>query len=158
MANQMLGIKGNGKPLPDPQNGPVPFRQYLYHDDFEARIFESQEAVDKALKDGWVDTPAKLKPSKAEPDTVTEISMLREQIEELNRELIEVSEAFAEQAQKLSAAEHTIADLKNVNADLENRIGETVRAKEETDRSADDLKNTITNLQKRLAEAKKAKK
>ena len=35
-------------------------RQWLYNKNADATIFKGQEAIDKALSDGWVDTPAKL--------------------------------------------------------------------------------------------------
>lgn len=121
MANKLMGMK-NGKPLPDPNKQPPPFKVFLYHESHEAKIFTSQEDVDAAMKDGWVDTPAKLKKKDVETGlkpVSAEISVLQKQIEVLKDELSESFEAFAEQAQQLEIAEKTIADLKNTNADLE---------------------------------------
>ncbi len=132
MANQLLGI--NGKKLSDPNKGPAPFKVFLYHDSFEPKIFESQEAVDNALKQGWVDTPAKLKP-KAESELKPEIrdhqneSVLQKKINTLQDDIIKASAAVAELTQKLAAAEHTIADLKKANADLEKQLAEAKKGK-----------------------------
>lgn len=137
MANQMLGMKGNGTPLPDPNKVPVPFRQFLYHEDFEARIFESQEAVDKALKDGWVDTPAKLKPKKIETGlkpTSTETEMLQKEVKALKNELIEASETIADQEQKLEALKKAIDNLVKTNSDLEIKIS-TLEKQVETNKA-----------------------
>jgi len=35
-------------------------RQWLYKKDADATIFYGEEAIDKALKDEWVDTPTKI--------------------------------------------------------------------------------------------------
>lgn len=129
MANKLLGL--NGKPLPDPNKTPPPFSQWLYHQNHEARIFTSQAEVDAAIKEGWVDTPAKLKNGEKKPvqDKSAEISVLEKKIELLNDELNESFESFAEQAQRLESAEKTIADLKNVNADLERQLAEAKKGK-----------------------------
>jgi hypothetical protein len=36
------------------------YSAWLYHKQHGARVFEGSEEVDRALADGWVDTPAKL--------------------------------------------------------------------------------------------------
>ena len=40
-------------------------RKWLYNKNADATIFHGEEAIAKALSEGWVDTPAKLKPTEA---------------------------------------------------------------------------------------------
>ena len=40
-------------------------RKWLYNKNADATIFHGEEAIEKALSEGWVDTPAKLKPQDA---------------------------------------------------------------------------------------------
>lgn len=36
------------------------FQSWLYHKSLGAKVFQSKESFDQALKDGWVDSPSKL--------------------------------------------------------------------------------------------------
>ena len=40
-------------------------KQWLYNKNAEPTNFTGEEAIEKAFKDGWVDTPAKFAPSEA---------------------------------------------------------------------------------------------
>lgn len=52
-------------------------RQWLYHKDAEATIFTGDDAIEKAIQDGWVDTPAKLEQTTLDADIVDPLAGLK---------------------------------------------------------------------------------
>ena len=61
MANQLLG-SDPGQPKKIEPPAPPVYRSYLWHETLGpiGWVFVGHEAEDKALSEGWVDTPAKL--------------------------------------------------------------------------------------------------
>ena len=56
-------------------------RQWLYHKSADATIFHGQEAIDKALSEGWVDTPEKFKKKDIEAKVVQKRTRQKKQTE-----------------------------------------------------------------------------
>jgi len=71
-------------------------RQWLYNKNAEPTIFTGQEAIDKALKDGWVDTPAAFKEKDAiEATVVTKVKAIEAiVVEEDNLDSLERDELY----------------------------------------------------------------
>ena len=64
-------------------------KQWLYNRNAEPTIFTGKEAIEKALKDGWVDTPAAFK----EKDAIEAIVIPDDGLQSLEREeLFEIAE------------------------------------------------------------------
>ncbi len=64
-------------------------KQWLYNKNAEPTIFSGQEAIDKAQKDGWVDTPAAFK----EKDAIDAIIVPDDDLQSLEREeLFEIAQ------------------------------------------------------------------
>jgi hypothetical protein len=85
MANKMIGI--DGKPLPPPQKGPIPFKKWLYHKAFPARIVHSKSEVEALMADGWETRPVERQRKDAGGQTTAQNAPPAEITEEMRKEI-----------------------------------------------------------------------
>jgi hypothetical protein len=114
MANRMIGM--DGKPLPPPQKGPVPFKKWLYHKAFPARIVHSATEVQALLADGWETRPVERQRTDAGGQTTAQNGPPAEITEEMRKKIkaeirAEIYDEVREEVKEQTDEELTKAQL-----------------------------------------------